>query len=137
SEIAELKLKTVDDTFAAFIARERTRLNAEMQELQARVKAVGRELEAIDAYEIVKAGRGVVMQTSVRPSVDGVPKRWNNRRPDILAILKEDHGITRNDILNKMGLKGDKRGESSVSNALTGLIKTKQIRREGYRYWVV
>jgi hypothetical protein len=33
-----------------------------------------------------------------------------------------------------MGLKGDKAGEMSVSNALTALTKNNQVRREGGKY---
>jgi hypothetical protein len=34
-----------------------------------------------------------------------------------------------------MGLKGDKAGEMSVSNALTALAKGNQVRREGGKYY--
>ena len=33
-----------------------------------------------------------------------------------------------------MGLKGDKSGEMSVSNALTALTKSNQVHREGGKY---
>jgi hypothetical protein len=33
-----------------------------------------------------------------------------------------------------MGLKGDKSSEMSVSNALTALAKSNQVRREGGKY---
>ena len=36
--------------------------------------------------------------------------------------------------LIQMGLKGDKSGEMSVSNALTALTKNNQVRREGGKY---
>jgi len=34
-----------------------------------------------------------------------------------------------------MGLKGDKSGETSVSNALNALIKRNQVRRESGKYY--
>ena len=41
-------------------------------------------------------------------------------------------GLSRGEILERMGLKGDKSGEMSVSNALTALTKSNQVaRREG------
>ena len=43
--------------------------------------------------------------------------------------------LSRGEILERMGLKGDKSGEMSVSNALTALAKGNQVRREGGRYY--
>jgi hypothetical protein len=37
-------------------------------------------------------------------------------------------------VLEQMGLKGDKSGEMSVSNALTALTKSNQVHREGGKY---
>src|SRR5262245_48286006 len=114
SEVAQLP--TSDDThftFSAFVARERARLNAEMQDLQAKVKAVGRELQAIDAYEIVKAGRGVVTPIAGYPKTRRLKSA--SKRDDILAILKEDHGLTQRDIRNKLGLTSDASDTKAVS----------------------
>jgi hypothetical protein len=58
-----------------------------------------------------------------------------SRREAIIAVIREaTAGLSRGEILEKMGLKGDKAGEMSVSNALTALGKTNQIRREGGKY---
>jgi hypothetical protein len=43
-------------------------------------------------------------------------------------------GLSRGEILEKMGLKGDKSGEMSVSNALTALTKRNEVRRAGGKY---
>jgi hypothetical protein len=43
-------------------------------------------------------------------------------------------GLTRGEILEKMGLKGDKSGEMSISNALTALTKANQIFRRDGKY---
>jgi hypothetical protein len=43
-------------------------------------------------------------------------------------------GLARKDILERMGLKGDKAGESSISNALTALTKANQVTRRDGRY---
>jgi hypothetical protein len=38
-----------------------------------------------------------------------------------MQVIKDNpSGLTRGEILERMGLKGDKSGEMSVSNALTG-----------------
>ena len=38
-------------------------------------------------------------------------------------------GLTRGEILERMGMKGDKSGEMSVSNAVTALTKANQVIR--------
>ena len=52
-----------------------------------------------------------------------------------MQVIK-DHpsGLTRGEILDRMGLKGDKSGEMSVSNALTALTKANQVTRRDGRY---
>ncbi len=50
------------------------------------------------------------------------------------VIKANPAGLTRGELLEKMGLKGDKSGEMSVSNALTALSKTSQVRREDGKY---
>jgi hypothetical protein len=42
--------------------------------------------------------------------------------------------LSRGEILEQMGLKGDKSGEMSVSNALTALTKSNQVLRDGGKY---
>jgi hypothetical protein len=52
-----------------------------------------------------------------------------------MQVIKENpSGLTRGEILEKMGLKGDKSGEMSVSNALTALSKGNQITRQDGKY---
>jgi len=52
-----------------------------------------------------------------------------------MALIREQGGLTRGQLLEKMGVKGNKSGEMSVSNALTALTKSKQLRRaEGRKY---
>jgi alkylation response protein AidB-like acyl-CoA dehydrogenase len=53
-----------------------------------------------------------------------------------MELIRSAPGLSRAEILEKMGLKGDKSGEMSVSNALTALTKTMQVRREGGKYHV-
>jgi hypothetical protein len=49
-------------------------------------------------------------------------------------LIRDGNGLSRGEILERMGLKGDKSGEMSVSNALTALTKRNEVRREGGRY---
>lgn len=55
---------------------------------------------------------------------------------ELLNLIRQGNGLTRGEILEKMGLKGDKLGEMSVSNALTALTKSNQVRRNGARKYV-
>jgi hypothetical protein len=57
------------------------------------------------------------------------------RREELLNLIRGGNGLSRGDILERMGLKGDKTGEGSVSNALNALTKRNQIRREGGKYY--
>lgn len=64
----------------------------------------------------------------------GTQARRGSKREALLDLIRQANGITRGEILEKMGLKGDRAGEMSVSNALTALTKSNQIRREGRNY---
>src|SRR3954451_8808745 len=127
-----------DNRFSDYIARERERLSREREEvsnqrreLDNRFAAINREFEALDAYQAAKTGKpsgGRRMQTQRRA-------RRGSRREEVLNFIREGNGLSRGDILERMGLKGDKGGEMSVSNALTALSKSNQIRREGGKYY--
>jgi hypothetical protein len=132
------------EQFADFIARERQRLHAEreqvfnqQQELGGKLKVINQELAAIDAYEAAKTGKAVAPARAQRGRGTSKPAtrtaRRGSRREGLLALLREAAtGLSRGEILQRMGLKGDKAGEMSVSNALTALTKAQQVdRREG------
>jgi len=127
-----------DQTFADFIARERERLHAEREtifnqqhELQTKLDAINREFGAIEAYEVAKAGKAVR-----QPGARG-PKRARagSKRGQLLELIKQHpEGLARKDILERLGLKGDKAGAMSVSNALNRMIKENQVTRRDGRY---
>src|SRR3954466_10755430 len=127
-----------NDRFSDYIARERERLSREREEvsnqrreLDNRLAAIDREFEALDAYQAAKTGKpsgGQRMQTQRRV-------RRGSRREELLNFIRGGNGLSRGDILERMGLKGDKSGEMSVSNALTALAKQNQIRRAGGKYY--
>jgi hypothetical protein len=52
------------------------------------------------------------------------------------ALADIPHGLSRGEILDKLGLKGNKQGEMSVSNALKALTKTNQVVRKDGKYVV-
>src|SRR3954462_8720884 len=123
--------------FPDYIARERDRLRAEREqifsqqkELQRKLDAVNREFAAIEAYETAKTGKAARQAPAGRQ-----PRgRRGSRREALLELIRQGDGLSRREILERMGLKGDKAGEMSVSNALTALSKSNQVRREGGKY---
>jgi hypothetical protein len=133
-----------DENFATYMQRERDRLNAEreaiftqQQELESKLNEINREFAAIEAYEAAKTGK------APRASSGGAAgtgrrrqARRGSRREALMELIRSAPGLSRAEILEKMGLKGDKSGEMSVSNALTALTKTMQVRREGGKYHV-
>ena len=126
-----------DSNFSEFISRERERLRAEreqvfsqQEELQRKLDAVNREFTAIEAYETAKTGKNARQAPAGRQ-----PRaRRGSRREALLELIRQSDGLSRGEILERMGLKGDKSGEMSVSNALTALTKSNQVRREGGKY---
>ena len=126
------------DTFQDFIARDRERLHgerdaifAQQKELETKLAAINSEMRAIDAYEAAKSGKAAApaRQTPRQPQA-----RKGSRRNELLSAIKSGDGLTRGQILEQMGLKGDKSGEMSVSNALTALTKTNQVVRQDGKY---
>ena len=118
-------------TFEAMVSQERDRLNAQITDIQIRQRAlqeemalVKRELSALDAYETAKAGK--------TKSTKG---RRASRQDGILQLLSgKADGMTRGGILEGLGLKGNKSGEQSISNALNNMKKAGKIAVRGGKY---
>jgi Fe2+ or Zn2+ uptake regulation protein len=135
------------DRFADVMQKERERLHREreqvsnqQQELEDKLAQIDRELEAIDAYEAAKSGKA---KTSKRSAPARGPARARraqarrgSRREALLQVIRENpDGLRRGEILERMGLKGDKAGEMSVSNVLTALTKSNQVSRHEGKYF--
>ncbi len=128
------------DTFQDFITRDRERLHAEREaifnqqhELEQKLAAINNEMRAIDAYEAAKTGKVASPATGARRAPRA---RSGSRREQLLQIIKSGGGLSRGDILEKMGLKGNKSGEMSVSNALTALTKAGHVMRDASRKYI-
>ena len=127
-----------EEQFSDFVAREHDRLSAErkalvtqQRELQAKLAGIDREFQAINAYAAAKTGKAV---RQTRSDTTRSTTRRGSKREDLLRVIGEGNGLSRGEIIQKMGLKGDKSGEMSISNALTALTKGNQVRREGGKY---
>src|SRR6185437_98650 len=123
-------------SFQDYITKERERLNSErdsirtkQRELEAQLAEINREFAAIEAYESAKSGK------ASRQSGPRSTGRRGSKRDGIMAALADiPHGLSRGELLEKMGLKGNKSGEMSVSNALTALTKANQVVRKDGKY---
>ena len=141
-----------DMRFADIMQRERERLNREREEivnqqkdLENKLTEINHEFAAIDAYEAAKTGKAATPSRqhpcsrksgapTTQLSVDtGAGPQTGTRREAILKVIEENpSGLSRGEILERIGLKGNKPAQKSVSNALTALIKNSRVsRREG------
>ena len=117
----------------AFIAKQRESLLVQRQEIVNQQTALQAQLDELDVmlskFDVFegKAAR----KTRARRSSGG-PR--GSRREELIKLIKNSKGLTRGEILEKMGLKGNKAGEMSVSNALTALTKSKQVARRDRKY---
>ena len=133
-----------EQTFAEFITRERERLHAERQQLseqqhhlEGKLSEINRELAAIDAYAAAKTGKAAASTRQTRGARARPQARRGSKRQALLQLIRDNpDGLVRGEILERMGLKGDKSGEMSVSNALTSLTKANQVTRREGRYTV-
>lgn len=131
-----------DETFEMFVQRERARLHGEreaiftqQQELETKLVDINRQLSAIDAYEAARAGKPLpARQGRATGTRSARGTRSGSKRDALLKVIRDGGGLTRGQILEKMGLKGDKSGEMSISNALTALTKANQVARKEGKY---
>jgi hypothetical protein len=122
----------------AFITRQRELLLQQRQELlnqqqvlQQQLDEVDEMLRKFDAFE----GKSARPRQQTRTRRTSGARR-GSKRDELLKTIREGNGLTRGEILEKMGLKGNKAGEMSVSNALTALTKANQVTRRDRKYVV-
>ena len=123
----------------AFMGRQREALLNQRQELLNQQRALQEQLDQLDemltkfdVFEGKYANRGGTRKAVTRRGASGGKRR--SRREELLHVIRDGHGLTRGEILEQLGLKGNKAGEMSVSNALTALTKSNQLRRDGRKY---
>jgi hypothetical protein len=137
------------ESFQELIKNESIRLMADrkaivvqQRDLENKLAEVDRELAAILAYELIKSGKTVNAPITPKPPPIRKPRaatkgRRVSKRDGILESLKgATEGLSRGEILVRMGLKGDKKSEMSVSNGLIGLTKSKQLAWKDGKYLI-
>ena len=113
-------------SFADMMTAERERLNKLIAEVGTKVTALNeeaagykRELAAVDAYERTKNGG----TATTRRTSTGRAARGSRSETLMTLIAGRSDGMTRSDILEAIGAKGNKPLEGSISNALTTMKK--------------
>ena len=121
---------------------ERKALVGQQREIEKKLSDIDRELAAIAAYEVTKSGKASAAAKPTAPAPrkarvahKAAPGRRSSKREPILKVIGENpSGLTRGELLEKMGLKGNRAAEMSVSNTLTALTKGNQVARKDGRY---
>jgi len=120
----------------AFITRQREQLLQQRQQLLNQQQALQQQLDEVDEmlhkFDVFVGKATRPRQPARGPRPSGA--RRGSRRDELLQVIKAGNGLSRGEILEKMGLKGNKSGEMSVSNALTALAKSKQVVRRDRKY---
>src|SRR4051812_1854319 len=129
--------KHMAETFEEMVERERERLTqarkdaeTRLKEVQNEIAEIDREFEAIEAYERVKTGKAQKGKDAKESGRQRAPR--GSRQQELLDLIgQHEEGLTRREILDELGLKGDKKAEASVSNALNQMKKAGRLRSEG------
>jgi hypothetical protein len=125
----------MSESFATMVEKERERLRKALDDLHTKAEevrtqraAIETELKALDAYEAARTGKTSKSKTGSRTP------RGARQQSVLELITKHKAGVTRGDILQAMGLKGNKAGEQSVSNALSALKKANRVTSKDGKY---
>jgi len=129
-----MQSRILEDT-QEFITKQREALLTQREtifglqaDLQRQLDEVNGMLSKFDVFE----GKATRQPRTSTRRIAGT--RSGSKRDELLKVIREGGGLTRGEILEKMGLKGNKSGEMSVSNALTGLTKGNQVVRRDGKY---
>jgi hypothetical protein len=131
--------------FEDYVRNERERLTAERNDLldqrsgiDSLLAEIDREFAAVDAYEAAKTGKGQKIIAGLQDAVAHAKRarRGSIRETIANTVSAAPAGLSRGDLLDVLGLKGDKSAEMSLSNALTAMVKNGSLTREDGRYHV-
>ena len=99
---------------AALLTKRET-IFTKQAELQKQLDELNAMLSKFDVFE----GKAPIPRAS---STRAPRARAGSRRDAVLRVVKDGDGLTRGEILENLGLKGNKTGAMSVSNALTAVL---------------
>jgi hypothetical protein len=124
-------------TFETFIQQERERLSkakevalAKKQEAEDELSALEIDFAAVAAYESAKKGKPAKADEKKQRA-----PRQTGKRNEVLKLVEQyPQGVTAGELKDKLGIRGDKQGEQSLSNALSALKKSGQLIQEDGKY---
>jgi hypothetical protein len=120
----------------AFITRQRDLLLKQREDIFNQQQVLQRQLDEVNGmlskFDVFE-GKGAAPRQQTRGRRASGSRR-GSKRDALLKVIREGNGLSRGEILQTMGLKGDKSGEMSVSNALTALTKANQVTRRDGKY---
>ena len=132
-----MQSRILEDT-QEFITKQREALLTQRETIFGLQADLQRQLDEVNGmlakFDVFEGKRTPATTTRTRRSTG---TRQGSKRDELLSVIKAGNGLTRGEILEKMGLKGNKQGEMSVSNALTALTKANQVRRADGKYLIV
>jgi hypothetical protein len=122
------------DDLDAAITRQRERLTKARNDVQGKIAELQVQLDEIDicfaavlAYEQTLAGKLPVPALSKRQQ-SAKPAGRGQKQTQVLHVIEQHpNGMTRGEVIDAIGVKGNKSGAQSVSNALTALKKAGKI----------
>ena len=131
-------------TMEGAIARDRERLTAELadierqeEQLAARRHEIQGMMDKVGALEAVLEGRvsirGVQKPRARKPS-SGQRAPRGQKRGEILDLIRQhEGGLSSGEIIDILGMRGDKKGSQSINNILANMKKAGQLEKSGER----
>jgi hypothetical protein len=111
-----------------------------LKEITAELEQIDNRLRAAELYE--RAANGEVFAAA--PSTRGRPARTSSgtraprgsKKEELIKLLSDKPGLKRAEIIDALGMKGEKSGEQSISNTLASLKKSGELLADGGKYTV-
>jgi hypothetical protein len=117
--------------------KERSAIETKMSELRSQFGQIDHKLAALDAYDNALNGKLPAKAVPKRRQ-DGKRAGRGEKQAQVLKLVEAAAGgVVRGDLIAKLGVKGNKAGEQSVSNALTALKKAGKIDSTDGKWHVV
>ena len=120
--------------FRDYATQEKNRLMTERDVIERKLNALD---NAIRAYEDSVASPAPASPPAAAPAKKTRRRRRSSRRNDIVRIIGESggDGIGRAGIILALDVKGNKSAEQSVSNTLSALKKSGEVRHADGKYF--
>jgi hypothetical protein len=119
------------------LIKDRGDIEGKMSGLQSQLGEVDHKLAALDAYEKALSGK-VPTKAMPRQRRGGKRAGHGEKQAQVLKLVEATaEGVVRGELIAKLGVKGNKSGEQSISNALNALKKAGKIDSTDGKWHVV